>query len=38
MRKISKKKPFGRIIVTKIVDGRELSYHATKGWRSHRVV
>jgi hypothetical protein len=29
--------PHCRIISTKVVDGRELSFHATKGWRSFRV-
>lgn len=36
--KINKKKPFGRILTnrTYVKDGREYSYHATKGWREHR--
>lgn len=36
MGKITKKKPYGRIILTKIENGRELRYHATKGWRNLR--
>lgn len=36
--KITKKKPFGRIIRTKTVDGKTWSYHATKGWRITREV
>lgn len=37
-RKIAKKKAFGRILNDKtyVKDGREYSYHATKGWREHR--
>lgn len=35
-RKIQKKKPFGRILRTIIRDGRELQFHATKGWRVYR--
>ncbi len=34
-RKISKRKPFGRILYEMIIDGVEISYHATKGWRRH---
>ncbi|PZO72286.1 MAG: hypothetical protein DI640_13000 [Sphingomonas taxi] len=33
---ISKKTPFGRILKTTKVGGRELQLHATKGWRNRR--
>lgn len=33
MRKITKRRPYGRIIFSKVIDGRIWSYHATKGWR-----
>lgn len=36
-RKISKKKPFGRILKTIKRGGREWQLHATKGWRSYRL-
>lgn len=36
-RKVKKGNAFCRILITKPVAGRELSYHATKGWRSNRV-
>lgn len=35
-RKVKKAKEFGRILLTQMWGGREVSYHATKGWRSHR--
>ena len=31
-----KGKPYRRILGSKIIGGREWSYHATKGWRSRR--
>lgn len=34
--RITKKQPYGRIIFVKTKDGRELRYHATKGWRNLR--
>jgi hypothetical protein len=34
-RKISKRKPFGRTLHSQVIDGVEISYHATKGWRRH---
>lgn len=36
MNRITKKRPYGRIIRTKVVGNRVFSYHATKGWRSAR--
>jgi len=36
-RKVKKGNAFCRILVTKTVAGRELAYHATKGWRSNTV-
>lgn len=33
-RRVKKGKEFGRIIFTEKSGGREISYHATKGWRS----
>ncbi len=35
-RKVKKGKEFGRILSTETIGDREISYHATKGWRSHR--
>lgn len=35
-RKVKKGQPFGRILRVITEFGREWSYHATKGWRSHR--
>lgn len=35
-RKVKKGQEFGRIIETETIGAREYSYHATKGWRSHR--
>ena len=35
-RKVKKGAAFGRILTTEEIGGREVSYHATKGWRSHR--
>lgn len=35
-RRVRKTDAFGRIIFKQTVDGREISFHATKGWRSHR--
>lgn len=32
-KKISKRQPYGRILVTKTVNGQVWSYRATKGWR-----
>ncbi|MBQ2263231.1 MAG: hypothetical protein II336_17955 [Loktanella sp.] len=26
-----------RILITKKMNGREVQYHATKGWRSYRI-
>lgn len=34
-RKVKKGQPFCRIIITQNDGHREVSYHATKGWRSH---
>lgn len=34
-RKIRKHKAFGRILYSQVIDGVEISYHATKGWRRH---
>lgn len=34
-RKIAKRKPFGRILHSLVIDGVEIAYHATKGWRRH---
>lgn len=36
MKKITKKKPFGRIIRSYTKGDYELHYHATKGWRVFR--
>ena len=33
-RKVKKGQMMGRILTTEIIGGREVSYHATKGWRS----
>ncbi|TPM89833.1 hypothetical protein [Mesorhizobium sp. B2-1-3A] len=35
-RKVKKGQAFCRIIETKTESGRELQFHATKGWRSYR--
>lgn len=35
-RKVKKGVAFGRILTSEIFGGREFSFHATKGWRSHR--
>ena len=35
-RKVKKGQPFGRILRAITEFGREWSFHATKGWRSHR--
>lgn len=35
---IVKKKPFGRIITVEKKGNREWQFHATKGWRSFRIV
>lgn len=35
-RRVRKGDAFGRIIISEAHGGREISYHATKGWRSHR--
>jgi len=35
-RKVQKGKPFGRILHVEVFGSREVSYHATKGWRSNR--
>ena len=34
-RKIAKRKPFGRHINVTVIDGVEISYHVTKGWKRH---
>lgn len=34
-RKVKKGKAFGRTLTVETTGGREISYHATKGWRSH---
>ena len=34
---IQKKQAHGRIILTRIRNGREETFHATKGWRSYRI-
>ena len=35
-RRVQKGKAYGRILRTEIIGSREVSFHATKGWRSHR--
>lgn len=36
LRKIGKRRAFGRIIQVFVREGREYQLHATKGWRSYR--
>jgi hypothetical protein len=35
-RTVKKGHPFGRVLVSYTEDEREISFHATKGWRDHR--